>query len=82
MLHALANKRDRLAVLIDGLPGVGKSHLLDQFALDLAKSKYATSASPSQTPSSSLPTSEAKKSSSEQQAAEAASVRGWQYSML
>jgi hypothetical protein len=40
MLRSLATK-NAIAVLLDGDPGIGKSHLLDSFALDLAKSKFA-----------------------------------------
>lgn len=39
--RALAGQRDRLAVLLDGNPGVGKSHLLDQLALELTRSPFA-----------------------------------------
>lgn len=37
----LAKKRDRLAVLLHGNPGIGKTHLLDTLALELSGSKFA-----------------------------------------
>lgn len=40
-VRALQAKRDRLAILLEGNPGVGKSHLLDLFALQLAGNPFA-----------------------------------------
>lgn len=37
----LARQRDRLSILAEGNPGVGKSHLLDMLALELTKSPFA-----------------------------------------
>lgn len=39
--RALAARRDRFGILLHGNPGVGKSHLLDRFALDLTGSRFA-----------------------------------------
>jgi hypothetical protein len=40
-IRVLAKQRDRLAILAEGRPGGGKSHLLDLLALDLTGSKHA-----------------------------------------
>lgn len=40
-LRALLKQRDRVAVLAEGNPGGGKSHLLDQLALDLTGNRFA-----------------------------------------
>jgi MoxR-like ATPase len=40
-VRALAKQREQLAILAEGNPGGGKSHLLDVLALDLTKSKFA-----------------------------------------
>lgn len=37
----LAGRSDRLAILAEGNPGVGKSHLLDLLALELTRSRFA-----------------------------------------
>lgn len=37
----LARERDRLAILTEGNPGVGKSHLLDLLAVELTRSHFA-----------------------------------------
>ena len=39
--RALARRHDRLALLLHGDPGVGKSHILEQLALELTRSKFA-----------------------------------------
>jgi replication-associated recombination protein RarA len=39
--RALAARRDRLAILLHGSPGVGKTHLLDLLALECTGSKFA-----------------------------------------
>ena len=39
--RARAQRHDRLAVLAHGSPGVGKTHALDQLALELTGSKFA-----------------------------------------
>lgn len=41
VIKTLAAQRNSVAVLLDGNPGVGKSHLLDKIALDLTGSKFA-----------------------------------------
>jgi hypothetical protein len=40
-VRALAKQQDRLAILAEGNPGGGKSHLLELLALDLTGSKFA-----------------------------------------
>jgi MoxR-like ATPase len=40
-LRALAAKREKLCILCEGAPGIGKSHLLDVLALELTGSKFA-----------------------------------------
>jgi MoxR-like ATPase len=37
----LAGRKDRLAIITEGNPGVGKSHLLDLLALELTRSPFA-----------------------------------------
>jgi hypothetical protein len=39
--RALAQATERLAILLHGTPGVGKTHLLDLLALELTRSKFA-----------------------------------------
>jgi hypothetical protein len=39
--RALANNQGKIAILLDGNPGCGKSHLLDQLALELTGSKFS-----------------------------------------
>lgn len=39
--RTLSRKRDRVAFLFDGNPGVGKSHLADLLALEITGSKFA-----------------------------------------
>jgi replication-associated recombination protein RarA len=39
--RALARQRDRVAILLHGPPGVGKTHMLDLLALEIAGSKFA-----------------------------------------
>jgi chromosomal replication initiation ATPase DnaA len=39
--RALAQSTERLAILLHGTPGVGKTHLLDLLALELTRSKFA-----------------------------------------
>lgn len=41
VIKTLASQRGSLAVLLEGNPGVGKSHLLDKLALELTGSKFA-----------------------------------------
>jgi len=40
-LRTLASQRDKIAVLLEGNPGSGKSHLSDALALELTSSKFA-----------------------------------------
>lgn len=39
--RALAQQRDRVALLLHGPPGIGKTHLLDLLALEISGSKFA-----------------------------------------
>ncbi|PYS92513.1 MAG: hypothetical protein DMF62_00465 [Acidobacteria bacterium] len=40
-LRGLAAKQDKLAILVEGAPGVGKSHLLDVLAMELTGNRFA-----------------------------------------
>lgn len=40
-LRTLAKQRDKIAILLEGSPGVGKSHILDVLALALTNSKFS-----------------------------------------
>lgn len=39
--RAMARRHDRLAIITEGNPGVGKSHLLDLLAIELTRSPFA-----------------------------------------